>query len=465
MTKLYTNFYYPTEIHDVAKLFYADVELCIDVDSADVTLLESSVGDGYSYVATCGNFAEKQFVNVSGVNELHATRLRKRYAKLAIYNLLVKVTGKHMPWGSLTGIRPTKLADQLSKEGLDWQQTFTDLLGVSEQKTRLVSDILNTQGELHNHKDGCADLYVGIPFCVTRCSYCSFTSGELARLQKYVEPYVAALCEEVTQTLQFAKYKGIRINNVYFGGGTPTSLTAEQLDRIMSCIDFEPTEFTVEAGRPDTIDKSKLDVFLKHGVHRVSINPQSFNQSVLDVIGRKHTVQDIYDKYELAKSYGFSINMDLIAGLPTETYQMFCHSVDEAIALNPDNVTVHTLALKHGSILKEQKYNGASDVSQMVVYSRAELYQAGYLPYYMYRQKYMAENLENVGYCKPNKPCLYNIGIMEEISDVLACGTNAISKRILSDENRIERSANPKDVITYVEHSADYLNRKFKLFC
>ena len=465
MTKLYTNFSHPTEVHDVAKLFYADVELCNDIDDADMTLLESAACDSYGYVATYGNFVEKKFVNVSGVNELHTTRLRKRYAKLAIYNLLVKVTGKQMPWGSLTGIRPTKLVDQLSKEGLDWQQTFTNTLGVSEQKAKLVADILHTQGELHNHKEGCADLYVGIPFCVTRCSYCSFTSGELARLQKYVEPYVEALCDDITKTLQFAKDKGIRINNVYFGGGTPTSLTAEQLDRIMSCIDFKPVEFTVEAGRPDTIDKSKLDVFAKHGVHRVSINPQSFNQSVLDVIGRKHTVQDIYDKYELAKSYGFSINMDLIAGLPTETYQMFCHSVDETIALAPDNVTVHTLALKHGSVLKEQNYNGASDVSQMVEYSRAQLYQAGYLPYYMYRQKYMAENLENVGYCKPNKPCLYNIGIMEEISDVLACGTNAISKRIISGENRIERSANAKDVITYVERNADYLERKFKLFC
>lgn len=466
MKFLYTNFPYPTEIHDVVKLFFTDVDL-VDAETSQVDILvtESLANTAqYTYVATAMDVSETQTLDVGGLDELHAIRLRKRFAKLAIYNLLVTVTGKTMPWGSLTGIRPTKLADQLVREGLDWQKTFTEVLGVSEGKTKLVADILYTQGNLRTHNVGCADLYVGIPFCVTRCSYCSFTSGEIERLKKYVEPYVAALRQDITQTLRFAKEQGICINNVYFGGGTPTSLSAKQLDEIMSCIDIKPIEFTVEAGRPDTIDKEKLDVFAKHGVHRVSINPQTFNQSVLDVIGRRHTVEDIYDKYTLAKGYGFTINMDLIAGLPTETYEMFCHSVNEAINLSPDNITVHTLALKHGSVLKEQNYGGASDVSKMVEYSRERLYEAGYVPYYMYRQKYMAENLENVGYCKPNTPCLYNIGIMEEISDILACGTNAISKRILSSENRIERSANAKDVITYIERNTDYLNKKFQLF-
>ena len=464
MRKLYTNFPHPTEIHDVVKLFFDDVELCDDVSLVDICVVENAKQSLYEYAASCNGAKETQRVDVSGVSELQATRLRKRYAKLATYNLLVKVTGKSMPWGSLTGIRPTKLAEQLSREGLDWQDTFVNLLGVSQRKTQLVADILRTQGALRNHKQGCADLYVGVPFCVTRCSYCSFTSGELDRLKKYVEPYVSALCQDIRLTLRFAKEKGISINNVYFGGGTPTSLSAKQLDEVMSCIDVKPVEFTVEAGRPDTVDAEKLDVFAKHGVHRISINPQTFNQSVLDVIGRKHSVQDIYDKYFLAKRYGFTINMDLIAGLPTETYEMFCYSVDQAIALEPDNITVHTLALKHGSALKEQNYAGAHDVSRMVEYSRDKLYQAGYLPYYMYRQKYMAENLENVGYCKPNTPCLYNIGIMEEISDILACGTNAISKRIISAENRIERSANAKDVITYIERNGDYLEKKYKLF-
>lgn len=462
--KLYTNFSYPTEVHDVVKLFYSGVELCDD-KNAEISVIEQSCdGKVFSYVATQGDCSETQTVDVGGVNELHAVRLQKRFAKLAIYNLLVIVTGINMPWGSLTGIRPTKLADQLIREGLDWQRTFTDILGVSQQKTKLVADILQTQGDLRRRNDGSADLYVGIPFCVTRCSYCSFTSGELDRLKKYVEPYIDALCMDITETLKFAKSNSLTINNVYFGGGTPTSLFAEQLDRIMSCIDIKPTEFTVEAGRPDTIDDDKLKVFAKHGVHRVSINPQTFNQSVLDVIGRKHSVEDIYDKYRLAKQYGFIVNMDLIAGLPTETYDMFCYSVDQAIALGADNITIHTLALKHGSALKEQNYVSDADVSKMVEYSHQSLYQAGYVPYYMYRQKYVSANLENVGFCKPDTPCLYNIGIMEEMSDILACGTNAISKRIFSVENRIERSANAKDVITYIERNGEYLNKKFQLF-
>lgn len=463
MKNLYTNFPYPTEICDVVKLFFDGVELCDDVN-ADVAVVEQKVESEYMYTASCSGVTVKESVNVSGVGDLHAVRLRKRHAKLATYNLLVKLTGRSMPWGSLTGIRPTKLADQLTREGLDWQRVFTELLGVSEHKTKLVADVLATQGQLRFHKEGCADLYVGIPFCVTRCSYCSFTSGELNRLKKYVEPYVDALCKDIDATLDFAKRQGIRIDNVYFGGGTPTSLSAEQLDKIMSHVTVSPIEYTVEAGRPDTIDKDKLDVLSKHGVHRISINPQSFNQQVLDAIGRKHSVAEIYEKYALAKSYGFTINMDLIAGLPTETYEMFCHSVDEAIAFEPDNITVHTLALKHGSVLREQNYATANDVTKMVEYSRSRLYEAGYLPYYMYRQKFMADNLENVGYCKEGKQCLYNIGIMEEISNILACGTNAISKRIISHENRIERAANAKDVISYIERNDDYLNKKFELF-
>ncbi len=462
---LYTNFCHPTEIHDVAKLFFADVVLCEQKHQGQIVVQEGCHNNVYTTIATFFAKVEVQQVDVSGVDALQAMRLRKRYAKLAVYNLLQKVTHKHIPWGSLTGIRPTKLAVQLQNEGLNWRDTFVNLLGVSEQKTQLVADILETQGELRNIKQNCADLYLSVPFCVSRCSYCSFTSGEIAKLQKYVEPYVEKLCDEITRTINFAQSHNITINNVYFGGGTPTSLTAEQLDKVLSCVTIKPVEFTVEAGRPDTIDAQKLAVFAKRGVHRVSINPQTFNQSVLDVIGRKHTVQDIYDKFFMAKSFGFDVNMDLIAGLPTETYDMFCHSVDCAIAMGADNITVHTLALKHGSILKEKNYSQTEqDVAKMVEYAHQALYKAGYVPYYMYRQKYVMENMENVGFCKKGKPCLYNIGIMEEITDILACGTGAISKKITVGQNKIERSANAKDVITYIDRTQDYIDKKFALF-
>ena len=459
--KLFTNFAHPTEIQDVAKLYFADVEL---PDQAEMCLVETQKGNVFCYTASFDGRTATNSVDVGGVDDLQATRLRKRFAKLCLYELLRDVTGRDMPWGSLTGIRPTKLACQLASEGLNWQDTFTNVLGVSVEKTNLVAKILETQGNLREYAPNTADLYVGVPFCVSRCSYCSFTSGEIARMQKYVEPYVDALCSDITQTLQFAREKGITLRNVYFGGGTPTSLTAAQLDKVLSTIDFTPCEYTVEAGRPDTIDGEKLQVMKNHGVHRVSINPQTFNQSVLDVIGRKHTVQDIYDKFVLARQFGFVINMDLIAGLPTETYEMFCHSVNCALELSPENLTVHTLALKHGSVLKEQNYEAADEVSKMVQYAHDVIQNAGYVPYYMYRQKYMSENLENVGFCKPNTPCLYNIGIMEEVTDILACGTNAISKKISASENRIERAANAKDVITYIERNQEYLDKKFKLF-
>lgn len=459
--RLLTNFTLPTEIQDVAKLFFADVEIVTE-QPADIVLSECPDGDDYHYVATFFAMVETQKVSVANVDELQKMRLRKRFAKICTYNLLSKVTGKSMPWGSLTGIRPTKLARQLVREGLDWKKTFADILGVSNEKISLVNEILTVQSGLSGI--GGTDLYVGVPFCVSRCSYCSFTSGEIDRLRKYVEPYVSALKKDVRQTIDFARKNDIKIDNVYFGGGTPTSLSVEQLDEVLSEIDFVPTEFTVEAGRPDTLDENKLQVLAKHGINRISVNPQTFNQSVLDVIGRKHSVQDIYDKYYLARSYGFVINMDLIAGLPSESYEMFCHSVDCAIELDPDNITVHTLALKHGSVLKEQNYAAGTFVGKMVDYASDKLHKAGYMPYYMYRQKYVMENLENVGYCKVGKACLYNVGIMEEMSSILACGTNAISKKVVECENRIERAANAKDVITYIDRIDDYLQKKFALF-
>ena len=462
--KLYTNFIYPTEVHDVVKLFLDGVVLSDD-GSGDITLVEYVDDTKFKYVSTFFARVAQTEVDTAGLDELQQVRLRKRFAKVCMYDLLVKVTGKHMPWGSLTGIRPTKLARQLAAEGQDWQQTFRGLLDVSEQKTNLVADILAEQGDLYGYRANTADMYVGIPFCVSRCSYCSFTSGEIGKMKKYVLPYVAELKRELAVTLKFAEDKGITLRNVYFGGGTPTSLSAAQLDEILSVIDVTPTEYTVEAGRPDTIDKDKLDVLAAHGVNRISINPQTFNQSVLDTIGRRHTVADIYDKYNLARKYDFAINMDLIAGLPGETYEMFRHSVECAVACGADNITVHTLALKHGSALKEQNFaQGQSPVAKMVEFAHAALYAAGYIPYYMYRQKYMSDNLENVGFTKPDKPCLYNIDIMEEISDIIACGTNAISKRISVEQNRIERAANPKDVITYIERLDDFLQKKFELF-
>lgn len=461
--KVYTNFAYAIEVADVVKLYASSVELVGDISEAQL-VHNIAMQDGQIINSCSYGGASSSSVHSDYTDNLISVRMQKRYAKISVYNCLVEATGISQPWGCLTGIRPTRLAYQLVDEGLDWQDTYRNIFGVSDSKIQLVADILEQQHGLRVIDDNMADMYVAVPFCKTRCSYCSFTSGELAQLAKYVPTYVDRLIDDITATAQLAE-GSFKLNNLYFGGGTPTTLTAEQLDRVMSAIPFVPSEYTVEAGRPDTIDSEKLDIMAKHGVNRISINPQTFNDSVLEVIGRQHSGQDIIDCYHVARGYDFDINMDLIAGLPTESYDMFCYSIDTAISLQPDNITVHTLAIKQGSVLSHSEVvDRTSEVSRMVEYAHTKLYDAGYRPYYMYRQKYMSDNLENVGFCKVGKQCRYNINMMEETNNILACGANAISKRVFSSQNRLERSANAKDVITYNERLSVYLDKKGVLF-
>lgn len=459
---LYTNFQYFTEVEDVAKLFFNVIST--QDENADLSLVANTIGNLFVAKCTFGGKVVEKSVELPVGDQLQAIRLSKRYAKIATYECLKAVTCKSMPWGSLTGIRPTKLACQLQAEGANYKADFANLFDVSSEKLALVEQILEQQQPFRKTANEGVDLYVGIPFCVSRCTYCSFTGGEIAKLSKYVKPFVDTLCYEITQTLDFLKEKGIAVNNVYFGGGTPTSLEVEDLEKILSCINFTPKEYCIEAGRPDTITKEKLDLFAKFGVNRISVNPQTFNQVTLDSIGRKHSVEQIFEIYNLARNYNFLINMDLIAGLPGENYQMFCNSVDQAIALNPDNLTVHTLAIKNGSVLKHQSMDYSHEVKDMVAYAHDKALKNGYLPYYMYRQKYMSENLENVGFCKKGTACVYNVNNMEEIASIVACGANAISKRVFDIENRIERAANPKDVITYVTRIDDFIAKKKQLF-
>lgn len=465
--KVFTNFIYDTEILDVAKLFFEDVQRTDNKADADIVNIVTTQNNLFVATTTYSNTQYKLDAMLDTSDNLQSIRVQKRIAKIATYRCLSKVTGISQPWGSLTGIRPTKLAYQLmNNEGADYVKQFTESFDVSAEKIKLVQEIIEQQKGLRILDDNCVDLYIGIPFCVSKCSYCSFTSGTIDKLQKFVEPYIEALKFELKQTIKFAKENNYKIVNVYMGGGTPTSLDYKQLQSILSLIDFVPTEFCVEAGRPDTITEDKLKVFDDCGVSRISINPQTFNQSVLDIVGRSHSVKDIVDKYYMARKYNFDINMDLIAGLPAESYSMFCHSVDSAVALRPDNITVHTLALKKGSLLKEQSYHTEQSklVCDMVEYSSNTLRQNGYAPYYLYRQKYMTNNLENVGYCLPNKQCRYNIDIMEETRSILACGCNAISKRLFNSQDRIERCANQKDIITYIDKVNQQLEKKQKLF-
>ncbi|MDD3832148.1 MAG: coproporphyrinogen dehydrogenase HemZ [Clostridia bacterium] len=469
MIKIYSNLTdFVADIIDEVKLFILDTVVTTDdIGSADIVHICDYQQD--NAVNTCtylGHTYKSQTLILNSYGKLQKDRYLKRYAKLSVYHCMQEITHKQLPWGSLTGIRPTKLAyDIKQKEGSDYQQVFRDILCVSPEKIQLVSDILSEQMGFREQNDDKVDLYVGIPFCVSRCIYCSFTSGVIDKLKLQVEPYLDKLIEEIKFSLKLAKENGYEVSNIYIGGGTPTALTCKQLQRVIEL--FDPTcEFTVEAGRPDTIDEDKLRMLADHNVNRICINPQSFNDKTLSIIGRSHSVQDIYDKYNMTRNYPFLINMDLIAGLPNENLDDFVYSINETVKLSPHNITVHSLALKKGSTLKEQDGNVYDDgkVAQMIDYAQNTLYNANYRPYYLYRQKYVSDSLENVGYCQSGAQCIYNIDIMEETISIMACGCNAISKRVYNTQSRIERQANPKDVKTYIDSFDKYMQHKRALF-
>lgn len=395
-------------------------------------------------------------------DEIEEKRLTKRYAKLSLYKALSAYTGKVLPWGALTGIRPTKLAYGVLESGEDFKDFFINTMKVSQEKTLLTERVIQAQKGIYKKDDDNTDLFVFVPFCPSRCRYCSFIISDIKSAKKYVDVYVDTLIKEINESKKFIK----NLKSIYVGGGTPVSLSNENLDRVLTAIDSVNTgvEFTVEAGRPDVITKENLEILAKHNVSRICINPQTFNDKTLEKIGRNHTAKDVEEKFFLAKDK-FSVNMDLIAGLDGESFEDFKYSLDKAVFLSPDGITVHTLAIKKGSYLAEtEKRLCVEEITQMVDYAHKTLLEKGYRPYYLYRQKYMAGSLENVGYAKPDKECLYNVNAMEEISSTVACGANAISKRVMNLGERIERYASPKDVKTYIEKIDKILEEKKVLF-
>lgn len=390
-------------------------------------------------------------------NELERKRYFRRYAKLSLYRALSDYSGEKLEWGALTGIRPVKFA---YSEGENWRETMKNEMFVSDNKIEMVARIMEMQKGIYEIKEGNADFFVGIPFCPSRCLYCSFVSNEIGK-EKQLDGYVEALCKEIEATKKHVK----NLRSVYVGGGTPVSLPLDKLDKILTAIGKPETEYTVEAGRPDCITKETLKLLKTHGVTRICVNPQTFNDKTLKIIGRKHTAEDIIEKYGLAKKYGFDVNMDLIAGLPDESFEDFKRSIDAAVSLSPDNITVHTLSLKKGSILKEKVDRlPEGEIDKMINYSAYKLINEGYEPYYMYRQKYMAGNLENTGYAKKGKACVYNIDVMEEIADNPACGANAVSKRFFPSEDRITRYGSPKDIATYIAKIDKIISDKEEFF-
>ena len=369
--------------------------------------------------------------------------------KMAFYRAGTAVLGQEPPWGALTGVRPVKLPTRCMLAGGELEEEYR----VSPLRAKLAVDCAQASLAVDREvQEDQVSLYIGIPFCPTRCAYCSFVSADVGRTLKLVEPYLAAVLEEVEHTGRVLRESGLSIHSLYVGGGTPTTLSAGQLEALFSAarahLPLETcVEYTVEAGRPDTITREKLEVLRDQGVERISINPQTLEDQVLAAIGRKHSARDILDAYALAREVGFdSINMDLIAGLPRDSFEGFRRSLEGVLSLEPENVTVHTLALKKGSRLMEEggALPSGEETARMLDFSRETLRGAGYLPYYLYRQKYMSGSLENVGWCLPGKESVYNIIMMEELQTVVSIGGGGVTKLVDRKNGRIVRLPNPK---------------------
>ena len=388
------------------------------------------------------------------------------------YDLLRSWTGIRPPWGKMTGVRPVRLIHDKRAAGwteADIDRFFLERFDCSRQKYDMARAIADLQEPIL--KLGSApktySLYLGIPFCPSRCSYCSFVSCNLDRDRKLVQPYVDCLCREVEAIREQADKAGLKLCSIYIGGGTPTSLSADQLRQLMGTVreNFDLSkvvEYTVEAGRPDCTDAEKLAVIKEYGATRISINPQTFSDEVLAGIGRRHSAQDILDCYADARRAGHEdINMDLIAGLPGDTVAGFEHSLRQAIALDPENITVHTLTLKRASriVIEDQKENDYADVAAMLEKCQL-LADAGYRPYYLYRQKNTLQNLENVGWCKPGHEGYYNIYIMEEVQTILSAGAGGSTKLVADGGRRMQRIFNFKYPTEYIQRFAEVLERK-----
>ena len=404
-------------------------------------------------------------------------RTEQRLVKTALYRALVACTGTPLPWGALTGVRPAKLASRLLEEYGDRREkaekAMEELYGLSPERARLCVDAglasRRAQGEL---LDRDAVLYLGIPFCPSRCAYCSFVSHSVEKSLGLVEPYVEALCREIAGTAALVREKGLRLRAFYMGGGTPTTLSAAQLDRVLGLLrdsfDWSACrEWTVEAGRPDTLDEEKLRVLAKHGTDRISINPQTMEDRVLAAIGRRHSAAEIEACFRMAREvFPGQINMDLIAGLPEDTEAGFSRSLARVLALDPENITVHCLTRKRGADLNQREgaYPDGEAVSRMLDHARAVLTEFGYHPYYLYRQKFSAGGLENVGWARPGTECFYNICMMEELCHVLSLGAGGVTKRLWRDTGAIRRTVNKKYPKEYLEAAGEAAAAKQKLF-
>ena len=404
-----------------------------------------------------------------------SVRLRRQTLQQSYYAAAVQLLDFEPAWGALAGVRPTKISTKHMLSGGNRKSAdklLKEVYYVTPQRRKLAVDCsVSTVNAVRLLEETDVSLYIGIPFCPTRCSYCSFVSRTIGKRTELMEPYLQALYREIETTGKLLAESGRHVRSIYIGGGTPTTLTSQQLAKLLDTIreSFDLSrclEFTVEGGRPDTLNEEKLRTIFEHGADRMSINPQTMENHVLRACGRPHNADDILRAYSEAANAGFkAINMDLIAGLPEDTVEGFCRSLDTVIALNPANITVHTLALKKGADLFERRVSlpTAAEVTEMVDYANKQLEKAGYKPYYLYRQKYMSGSFENVGWSRDGLDCLYNIYMMEEVHTIISLGGGGMNKVNLPG-GKIERFHNPKFPEQYIEMIDSVLRQKEELF-
>ena len=456
---------YLNDVSEVPRAFAPFLELSDDGEN----FLEWETGfDGKNFYCVINSDVfgreEKSFEPKEKENLLYK-KFTKRFVKNFLYDYLSRHLDKRLPYGSLTGVRPTGLYYELMKEN-DPKGYLEKEFKVSEKRASLIEKCVLNQKGYRNEDPLAAAIFVNVPFCPTRCAYCSFISTEVFRVEKELPLYVETAVRELERIKEIIGNSGRKVSSIYVGGGTPTCLGTALLEKLLTPLKDFGTEFTVEAGRPDTVDAEKVDLLKAMNVTRVSLNPQTFHERTLEKIGRKHTVEEIYRSYELLKDK-FSVNADLIAGLPDEDEEDFAYSVRKTTELRPDNVTVHAVSLKRGSRFNEEGRSKKADgrAFAMCDFALDYLQEKGYSPYYMYRQKNTADNAENVGYCLPGTQCRYNIDMMEESITVFGAGAGAVSKSVCGEkEHRIERLANPKGFREYIDRREEVIGRKAEFF-
>ncbi len=468
------------DIADIIRLFYNFEKIILnESENADITFMHEHIEEDKNSWIEKTSFIEGvikkdfkfEFYPKEILTEVEYKRMLKRSAMLAFYKMIKQITKKELPWGALTGIRPTQLYRMLDYESCgNAHNLLKNDYDVSDKKLELIENIIDVQ-KIYYEKDKLTsvDLYIGIPFCPTRCEYCSFISFDMSKQKAPLNEYTQALKKEIKWFNAWRKKSEKSLRSIYIGGGTPTSIDKDYLEEIINTVEFEKgIEFTVEAGRPDTISIEMLEMLESKGVNRISINPQSMNDDTLKRMKRPHNSDDIKEAFEMARKFNFIINMDLILGLEGETLDSIKNTLSEIEKLNPDNLTIHTLAVKRASKLKENiknyEFTDEQTINEMVELAQERAYKMGMHPYYMYRQKYMSGNLENVGYAHKEMDCIYNIDIMEETHNLIALGAGAVSKRMYYEENYHSRFYNNKSISHYIDKIDSQLLKKDDFF-